>query len=338
MIRKRLGRFATILTTASLATMLLGVGSATAANPSWHVSFDRLPNVVSPGSDAGWFVTVSNSGPSNINDLNISITSEEAGALPSYISDLVLSSGGTEDCDTATGALVCNVGTLVAGGTVTFTVAFHVPSTDTGIFDLNIGLFAGTGNTDSDGPGKSRGDKKTFTNSTPISSSPNFDGGFTVGDFTYQTNQNVGRRNLQATTIENVGGNIGVTIEDGITTGVDCSTTVQPACANLIGEWSEINVDDGSEFGTPFRVTLLVHGSSVPGGTSADDIVLVHVLDPDGDNDPSNDVEIIGDTEDERCASADDSASARCVFVTKSGNLYTIVAWLFKNGNLRGGF
>lgn len=331
MIRKRLGRIATLISTAMLATMLLGVGSASAANPTWAVSFDRLPNVVSPGNDAGWFVTVTNDGPSNINDLNISITSEEAGALPSYFVGMDLSSGGTESCSTATGALVCNVGTLVDDGTVTFTVAFDVPSTDTGTFDLNISLRAGTGDTETDGPGKSRGDKVTFTNSTPISSSSNFDGGFTVDDFTYQTNQNIGRRNLQATTVENVGGSIGVTIEDGITTGVNCSTTVQPACATLFGEWSSLNVGDGAPFGSPFKVTLLISGSSVPGGTSVDDIVLVHVLD-------NGSIDVIGDTADERCASAGDSASAECIFVTKIGSTYRIVAWLFQNGNLRGGF
>ena len=328
MIRKRLGRIATVLTTAMVATMLVGVGSASAANPSWAVSFDRLPNVVAPGNDTGWFVTVTNNGPSNINDLNISITSEETGDLPSYISDLILSSGGTESCSTATGALVCNVGTLVDDGTVTFTVAFPVPLGDTGSFDLNIGLRAGTGDTETDGPGKSRGDKVTFTNSTPISQSSNFDGGFSADEFIYQTNQALGRRNLQASTVENVGANIGVTIEDGITNGVDCATAASRTC---IGEWTALNVDDGDSFGTAFKVTLLISGSTVPGNLSASSIVLVHQLD-------GGSVEVLGDSPDERCASENDSASAECVFVTKVGSNYKLVAWLFQNGNLRGGF
>lgn len=328
MIRKRLGRIATLLSTAMLATMLLGVGSASAANPTWNVSFDRLPNMVAPGNDAGWFVTVTNDGPSNINDLNISITSEETGDLPSYFVGMDLSSGGTESCSTATGATVCNVGTLVDGGTVTFTVAFPVPTGETGTFDLNIGLRAGTGDTETDGPGKSRGDKVTFTNSTPISQSANFDGGFSVDDFTYQTNQSIGRRNLQASTVQFVGANIGVTIEDGITNGVDCATAASRTC---IGEWTALNVADGASFGTAFKVTLLISGSAVPGGTSADSIVLVHELDGGA-------VEVLGDSANERCASESDSASAKCIFVTKVGSTFKIVAWLFQNGNLRGGF
>lgn len=309
--------------------MLVGVGAVTAANPSWNVSFDRLPNVVAPGNDAGWLVTVTNNGPSNINDLNVSITSEELGALPTYISDLTLSSAGTESCDTATGALVCNVGTLVDGGTVTFTVAFDVPATDTGTFDLNIGLRAGTGDTETDGPGKSRGDKVNFINSTPISTSSNFAGGFSGDDSTYQTNQNIGRRNLQASTVENISANIGVTIEDGITSGVDCATAASRTC---FAEWTALNVDDGAEFGTPFKVTLLISGSALPGGTSVDDVVLVHVLD-DGS------IDVIGDDADETCDSTTGTpTNAECITVTKVGNNYKIVVWLNSNGNIRGGY
>ena len=93
MIRKRLGRLATAFTAGTMALALLGVGSVAARNPQWTVSFDKLPTSVGAGNEAGWFVTVTNNGPSNINDLNISMTSETAGQLPSYLSDLVLSSG-----------------------------------------------------------------------------------------------------------------------------------------------------------------------------------------------------------------------------------------------------
>jgi hypothetical protein len=212
-----------------------------------------------------------------------------------------------------------------------------VPSDQTGSFDLNVGLVAGTGNTESDTPGQSRGDKKTFTDSTPISQSSNFDGGFVVNDVSYSTNQNIGRRNIQATLLESPAIHIGVTIEDGSTTGVTCDgttdpETVNPACDRLFGEWSKLNVDDSALFGTPFKVTLLVYGSAVPGGTSVDNIVLVHVLD-------NGSVDVIGDTADEICDSTTTMPSnAECITVTKAGNNYKIVAWLFQNGGLRGGY
>ena len=333
MIRKHLGRVAALFMSAALlGAAALAAGPVAAANPTWRVDFDRLPNVVAPGNDAGWFVTVTNDGPSNINDLNITVTSEELGDLPSYFVGMDLSSGGTESCSTATGALVCNVGTLGDDQFVTFTVAFPVPDGEIGTFDLNIGLLAGTGDTGSDGPGKSRGDKKTFTNSTPISQSPDFDGGFTADENTFSTNQNVGRRNPQASTVELVGDNIGVTISDGgVEPDPNCSTIVEDQCGRLFGQWTSLNVDDNELFDSAFRVTLLVSGSTVPGGTDTDDVVAVHVLD-DGT------IDVIGDDPSERCANADDSASAECVYVTKVGSNYKLYIWLFQNGGLRGGY
>lgn len=337
MIRNRLSRIGIVLTSAALASMLLGTGVVSAANPTWRVDFDNLPNVVSPEADAGWLVTVTNDGPSNINDLNITIDSKSTTAGYSYLSALDVSTGFVvAPCPTVGGVTTCNVGTLPDDATVTFTVAFAVPTGASGPFNITIGLRSGTGDTETD-PGHSRGDKKDFPWSTPIVQNSNFDGGFTVDDHTYQTNQNVGRRNVQATTVENVGDAIGVTVSDG---GYEPNPTcpVQPACDQVIGEWSNINVDDG-QTQSAFKLTLLVSGSTVPVGTDAEDIVLLHVLDYDGpDAGTDHDLVIIGDSDDEICDSADDSASAECIFVTKVGSNFRIVAWLFENGGARGGY
>jgi hypothetical protein len=338
-IRKRLSRLGIVLTSAALAAMLFGTGAVSAANPTWRVTFDSIPNVVSPGADAGWLVTVINDGPSQINDLNVTIDSTSTTAGYVYLSDIEVSTGFVvAPCPTLAGVTTCNVGTLPDDGTASFTVAFPGPSSTNGSFNITIGLRSGTGDTETD-PGHSRGDKKTFTSSTPIVQNDNFDGGFTFDDFTYQTNQNVGRRNIQATTVDNVGDSIGVTVSDG---GYESDPTcpVQPACTNVIGEWSNINVDDGAPQ-SAFRVTLLVSGSTVPNGTDVEDIVLIHVLDFDGpDAGTDNDVVIIGDDlpGNEHCASEDDSDSAECIFVTKVGSNFRIVAWLFENGGLRGGY
>ena len=337
MTRTPARRLVSLISVGLLAAMAVGVGPASAANPTWAVSFDRLPNVVSPGNDAGWFVTVTNNGPSNINALKITLTAE-TGALPSYLSALTLSSGGAWSCtDTAT-ERVCDVGTLVDDATVTFTVAYAVPTNQTGAFDINVALRAGTGDTDSDGPGKSRGDKGNFPDATPVSQSSNFDGGFVFDEPFYSTNPDLGRRNIQATALEGTEGLIGVTIEDGSATGPCDGTadpaTVNPACNRLFGEWSKLNVDDNAQFGTPFKVTLLVLGSAVPGGTGVEDIVVVHVLD-DGT------VDVIGDAEDgsELCNSTTGTpTNADCITVTKVGGNYKIVVWLLQNGNIRGGF
>lgn len=316
MIRKRLGRFATVLTAGSMALLLLGVGSVSAANPSWDVSFSKLPTSVAAGNNAGWFVTVTNNGPSNINDLNITLTSEVAGQLPSYLSDLSLSSGGTASCSTSSGAQVCNVGTLGDDQYVTFTVAFLVPTGTTGSFDLNVGLRAGTGDTGSDQGGNSRGDQKTFTSSTGISQSINFDGGFTIGSDTFQTTGNLGRGNKQTTTLETTDLYVPVTVTDGISS-FPCNL-----CSNLVGEWSVLDVNNGSS--GPIKVTLVIWGGSVPGGVGADDLYLLHA-------DGTGAYNVVDQACDATHSNADCLES-----VTKVGNNFRIVAWLTRNGGLRG--
>lgn len=332
-----------LLSVGLLAALAIGVGPASAANPTWAVSFDPTPNRVAPGKDAGWHVTVTNDGPSNINDLRVTITSPDAAApgLPSYFSGILLASGGQAVCSESTGALVCPVGTLGDDQSVTFTVAFAPSSSQLNSVRVVIGLRAGTGDTETDGPGRSRGDKQDFPYSTPVSTSTNYDGGFVVdpGDSAFSTNQDLGRRNVQATSLQDSDTSIGVAIEDGPNLAVTCDgtpepETVNPACSRLFGEWSKLNVDDGATYSSPFKVTLMVLGSAVPGGVGIEDIVVVHVLD-DGT------VDVIGDAEDgsEVCDSTTETpTNADCVTVTKVGGNYKIVAWLLQNGNIRGGF
>jgi hypothetical protein len=316
-IRKRLGRFATAFTAGSLALALLGVGSVAARNPAWTVSFTKLPPTVAAGREAGWAVTVTNNGPSNINDLNISLTSEVDGQLPAYLSDLVLSSGGTESCSTSTGEMVCNVGTLSDDATVQFTVAFHVPSGTSGSFDLNVNLRAGTGDTGSDG-GNSRGDTKTFTSSTGIGSGNNFDGGFTLGGATFQTTGNLGRNNKQTTALDTTDLHIPVTVTDGLNS-YPCT-----ACtSNQVGEWSVLEVNNG--ISGPIKVTILIWGGSVPGGVSASDLYLIHA-------DGSGGYNVV----DQLCDATHSNADCLAGEPVKVGNNYKIVAWLTHNGGMRG--
>jgi hypothetical protein len=302
----------------------VGFGTATAKTPSWTIDITRLPTSVAGGNDAGYFATVTNKGPSNINALTLTVTpAATPNASPSYFSGLTWSTGGPGSC-TSTGKLVCDLGTLSAGVSVTFTVAYGVPSNQNGSFDVEFALRANTGDTGSDHGGNSRGDSFAKTAKTGISSNQNFDGGFVVGDSTYTDNHNVGRNNKQATTLVSPESLIPVTVEDGITSGVDCTGA---ACAGVFGEWSKMSVANGKTYGAPFKVTLLVWGGSVPGGTKAEDIQFVHVLD-DGTT------EVI----DTPCTPTTGTpTNAECLTVTKVGNNFQIVVWLFKNGFGRGG-
>ena len=314
MTQKRLSRFTTILATAMLASTLLGVGTAVAGQPGWSISVVKLPPTVSPGADAGFRVTLTNSGPSNIASLYL--TSNLA-AAPSYVGT------PTQGTCNASGPLYCSFGALVAGSSVTVLVAYTTPGSGTSFkvtFEANT-----TGATTSDSKGKSHGDTLTSAQTVGLSSSKDFAGGFVIGAGTVENDQSVGRRNPQSTSVESPASLVPVTVEDGITTGVPCTVA---ACSNAFGEWSNLSVAGGAAFGTPFKVTLLVWGNEVPGGVGTGDIVVLHTTD-------GGSTYVI----DTPCTpSTGTPTNAECLTVTKVGSNYKIVVWLFQNGNLRGGF
>jgi hypothetical protein len=329
--------------------MLLGVGSVTAANPSWDIEIVPTPAKVGVGHDAGFIVTIENEGPSQINDLSVTTTALEAPTdAPVYLSTLVYNTGLEVTC-VKTLPQTCQLGTLEAGVTVTFTVAYAVEvgasatcenSDDQNVtcFRLEVSIRAGTGDTESDGTkGKSRGDAYKETGFAEIGGG-NFDGGFVVGADVYQTNPSIGNRNIQSTELLGAPQNVPVTIEDGPTITVTCDVTQDPEvvdpCDGLFAEWSNLNVNNGNDgvpFGTAFKVTLVIRGSAVPGGTSEEDIQVVHVLD-------NGSVNVIGDEDDETCTpSTGTPTNPECLTVTKVGSNWKIEVWLFQNGFVRGG-
>jgi hypothetical protein len=330
-IRNRLGRIATVITAGTLALMLVGVGGVAAKNPSWTISITKLPPTVGAGHEAGYTVVVTNLGPSNINTLSMLVTTPVTpGAAPTYFSGLAWNYGGPEIGCTGTGPggsgpLACDLGTLSGSPSqsVTFTVAYHVPTGTTGSFDITVAIQSGSGNTGSDG-GTSRGDAFSKSDSTGIGNSQNFDGGFSVTGDTYQTTGSLGRNNKQSTKLETTDTIIPVTITDGVTT-YPCDSG-DPQCSRLIGEWSVLNVNNTHNL-YPIKVTLLIWGGAVPGGLSTSDIFLVHA---DGTG---------AETPVKTACDANPPTNADClVSVTKVGNNYQIVAWLKHNGSIRGGF
>jgi hypothetical protein len=328
-IRQRLGRYATILTAATLALMLVGVGSVAAKNPAWHIDITKLPPTVGAGHEAGYLVTVSNGGPSNINTLSMKVTTPGTpDAAPSYFSGLAWNFGAHGSCTGTgpggSGPLSCDLGTLSATQTATFTVAYHVPAGSTGSFDITVAIQSGSGNTGSDGGGNSRGDAFSKSASTGIGNSQYFDGGFSISDGTFLTTGSLGRSNKQSTKLETTDSIIPVTVTDGVTS-FPCDSG-DPQCSRLIGEWSVLNVNDGVSQ-HPIKVTLLIWGGAVPGGVSTSDIFLIHA-DGTGAESPVT-----------QACNGNPPTNADClVSVTKVGSNYQIVAWLAHNGAARGGW
>jgi hypothetical protein len=328
-IRRLIG----VTTAAVLLLAALGVAPVSAALPSWDVEFVPRPAMVAPGNNAGWDVQVWNDGPSNINDLRVTIDSTSTTASYSYFTGIVTAAGSDATCTTAAGATTCLVGTLPAYTHLDFTVAFPVAeSYAQGSFNLTVSLRAGTGDTTSDGPKKkSRGDDQDFPTSVVVNDDENFDGGFVFGDLGFATTGSLGRNNKQTSAVDVPDLRVTVNIEDEITDEL-CTTADDPLCANQIGEWTRLTVPGSTGY---LKLTLNIWGGSVPGGTGADDIFLIHVLD-------NGDVEVLGDDPvnqpNEICADPNTApTSGECIYVTKVGSNFRIVAWLLKNGSLRGG-
>ena len=323
MIRKRLGRLATVFTAGTMALLLLGVGSATAKTPSgWSIDPVRLPTTVKPGNDAGYFVTIRNIGPSNVNNVTFSaVPAATPNATPSFFSGL----SPAYPC-TTTGQLVCNLGTMTAGTVITLTVAYAVPDTSIGTFDVAFRLRAATG--DVEGGNQSRGDAYEKIAKTGLNSSPQFDAGFVVDDFSYATSGSLGRSNKQNSQIDVTDEQVTVTVEDDpYGNSPPCDADDDTSCTNFVGDWLRLTVPNNQDY---IKVTLNIWGGSVPGGVGADDITLIHVLD-------NGTVEEIGDDTNEICADANVApASGQCILVFRVGSNYRLVAWLTNNGGMRG--
>lgn len=327
--QRRLGRLLTVSTAALLALVLVGPGIATAANPGWDILYTKLPTVVKAGNDAGYAVTIQNKGRSNINALTFTATAlSTPTAGPSYFSGLTWNQGGPGSCTNTgpggPGPLTCNLGTVTAGTNITFTVAFDVPVGATGTFDVKLEISSASGNTGSDTGGNSRGDAFSRTAQTGISNSVNFDAGFVVGDGTFDTTGTLGRQNKQITSLQTTDSLIPVTVQDGIAS-YPCSSAI-PQCSRLLGEWSVLDVNGGTN-SAPIKVTLLIWGGSVPGGVGVDDIYLVHANGSGGATPVTAD------------CNASPPTNADCIeSVIKVGSNFKVVAWLAQNGGLRGGY
>jgi len=205
-VSSRLRRLATVVSTALLGAMLLGTGTAVASTPGWaFINIVRLSPVVSPGADAGYSFTITNQGKSNI---------AQTFLLNDSTQPIDYFSSSRAGCVT-TPTLKCTYGALNPGQTIDVTISYKTPSTSgnyTTTFYLN-----GTGNTASDG-GTSHGDSLLNPMTVNLNANANFGGAFNVGGGTVKNDQNVGRGNIQGSSVSETQTLTPETIQDGITT------------------------------------------------------------------------------------------------------------------------
>ena len=285
------------------ATILSAAATVSAAPPRWTMQVTSLPNAVSPGANAGYRVVIVNQGPSNISTLFL-VTNSAAGTT--YVN-----SSRANTCSGVGAALNCNFGALTAGSSITVTVGYGTPTSGSQFvvqFQLNS-----NGATFSDVKGRSHGDTLTAEGKTTLISSKNFAGGFSPTANGQIVNEPVGGNNRQSTKIAGLPAGVAGTVEDGPGTTGWCDSA-RFSCSDLFGEWSVVNVTDGT-LSTVFTISITFK-TGTPSG-------FVHA-------NSATDQELVGP-----CAGTTaPSSSAQIPCFTWSGNTATI--YTLRNGSWRG--
>lgn len=311
MFRARISRMGAIVTASLVAAQLLA-GAVSAAPPRWSMTVDRLPETVANGASAGFRITITNSGPSNISQLYMT---DSPIVAPSYIG---LPSQGS--C-TQSGDLLCTFGALGKGDSVIVTVAYVTP--DSGA-TYDYTALADTTGVAFDAGDNSHGDTLTKTVTTTLRGDSNFGGGFVPDQLGSVSNGAVDGTNKQSTKLENLPITTLATVEDGPTVSFPCK-----GCGKGVTEWSKITVNSGQTFTAPFKVVITTAGSFSRLDLSK--VVVYHVLD-------NGTVVVIGDTATERCASATDPGTVPadgCVFPALVGGNLQLTVYVYQNGGMR---
>jgi uncharacterized protein DUF11 len=235
----------------------MSAGVATAVPPNWVMTVTPLPASVTPGAAAGFEVTVTNNGPSQISALYLN--SNLPTVTPVYLRS-VDRPGACGESGTVppSGPLFCSFGALIDDQSVTIVVAYDTTGSSASFpitFQANT-----TGATQQDGiKGKSHGDTLTKTVSTALSTNKNFAGFFNLsGSGAIQNDANINGNNKQSTGVGNLPAGIEATVLDGPGATGTCVSGGGINCNALFGEWSEVNVNGGDPLpgGGYFTITI----------------------------------------------------------------------------------
>jgi Domain of unknown function DUF11 len=237
--------------TATIGIMIMSASFVAAAPPKWVLPVVKLPAAVSPTGDAGYRITFTNNGPSNISSAFLTSDSE---LTPVYLKS---SRPGTcNELGTLSGPLFCSFGALNDDETVVVTVAYDVTGTVGNSFDISFQANT-TGSTFSDTRDRSHGDQLTTAVSTAIVDNKNFAGTFSASaDGSIANDQALSGNNKQGTGVRGLPAGIEATVEDGPGTTGTCTSSGPVPCNALFGEWSVVNANEGNPVAGGFIVTI----------------------------------------------------------------------------------
>jgi hypothetical protein len=242
--------------------LLLLPSSALAKTPNWSGSVTPTPPTVPAGGVAGYEVSITNNGPSNISKLYLA--TQPGAPNPVYVSDPRCKS---------TGPLQCSFGALRKKRSLTVTVAFPTPAESSSDFEVTfVWTTSGLGKGGGD---NSHGDALVLTGTTAVSDDlQDFAGGFLVpgGPTLVANDQDIGTANPQAASLFAPRTGIGATVGDG-------SPGICPPGFECFGEATNLVVGNGSTQYGMFRVVMTIDSSIIPSGVTPASFGVLHVLD-----------------------------------------------------------
>ena len=242
---------ASALTTPTLAALPAGaMGSATAT-----------PATVSAGSFAGFVLSFTNNGPSNISDLFLVADTPPGWQFVNTVNGPALN-GTTYGSCTGT-SLMCNFGAVPAGtGPILVTAVYLTPAGLNSPVTITF-HYNSTGTTG----GKSHGNDIAAPSGTvTVTTDKDVGGQFAYnGNNSVTDNTNLSKNNKQSTAVDASGvgqTNFELLVQDEGTVGPPTDGTITGDCsgqATQLGAWSALDVGNNTTFSNPFRATIVVY-------------------------------------------------------------------------------
>ncbi|HYK94748.1 MAG TPA: hypothetical protein VE011_02625 [Candidatus Dormibacteraeota bacterium] len=321
---------------ALLAALLLGAvivpASTLAKVPGWAMQVVATPAdspcasgigfcaTVSPSAAVRFVVTIKNNGKSNIAQLY----------LTSTIATAPLSVAPSTGCN-ASGQLLCSLGALNAGASVTRTIIYRMPAA-AGTLDFQFEANT-TGVSASDG-GTSHGDSLRMAGHVVLDGSADYTGGFLLDT----SNLVTGGAGGQSTTLTPPASNIGVTIREVSGTDNPCNA------GTPIGQLVLLNVSNGTVYATPFKTVLTIATSGLPGEQEISTVKLCHKYDNGTASFLPRCATDVAPTNGIACfypkfgGTAHPDQEPHGIADTDDWSQLIIDIWDFQNGSIRGGF
>lgn len=267
-------RFVSVLTITAALTFSVFASTALAALPNVIVgggtssacitgtTSGATPTAVSPGKVAGFKIWAKNCDSSTLSKFFLTAPGSNAYAA-TWFNDG--NPNAMSSCDTTGGVLKCTFGQVAPGQTIYVTVGITTTSgpTESVGFEWSTSGFVL-------GKNKSHGDRFEWMDQVSLNGSADFAGQFAFDStLALITNGSAGINNKQQTAVDasgivsQLGQGIPLTVQDGDSTSNFCLT---PATCptTFFGEWSTVNVDNGTTFGTAFKLTISIYKGPSP--------------------------------------------------------------------------